>query len=310
MSDTSELSSSPLSQLSNFHQSRSKLISMLRHFYEKLIQVILQSRLNTSQMITAQDTWFNILYQSEPIHLDLAWMDGLDSEYPSFLQPLTVEIILSWKHLNETKIYHNEKELPRNIKSVILERWHVTCDTTKETVIDTKSVYKYTCQYFRLLVAILKRLPSHNLLKSEKSKMIKRFGWHVTYNIYTSDQSDSDAFQMENKIDDADEILHYEMPNIETQLGCIAVDLQYRSPATFSMSSKSDLKVVRHRKLESIQELQKKLEVIIQDIPDPELQSHSKDDEVKVIQIHLGSVSSLKNAQLKNNDNETRFLRR
>eukprot|EP00835_Amoeboradix_gromovi_P003199 NODE_202_length_14999_cov_0.270067.p7 type:complete len:325 gc:universal NODE_202_length_14999_cov_0.270067:14333-13359(-) len=295
MSETSELSSSPLSQLSNFHQSRSKLISMLRHFYEKLFQTILQSRLNTSNLVSPQDHWFNLLYQSEPIHLDLSWMDRLSSDLPVFLQPTTLEIILSWKHLNDnTKIYFNQNEISKEIKSVVLEKWLISLDDSKKQDLDIKSVYKFACQYFRLLLAILKRLPAHNLLKSEKSKIMKRFGWHVTFNLYSQDPPESDAFPLEKQIDNTDERLSYDMPVVDTQIGAVMVKLDYRSPANFSMSSKSEIKMLLHRKPDTQEELQRKLDGIVSNIPKIVFQNHSQEDEVKIQQ----QVLKLLNAKI------------
>ena len=298
MSD-SDLSSSPLSQLSNFHQSRSKLISMLRHFYEKLFQVILQSRLNTSHLVSSQDHWFNLLHQSEPIQLDIPWMQSIvDADLPSFLQPTTLEIILSWKHLNDNKIYFNEKQVPYDIKSVVLEKWQINFNGNDKTDVDTKSVYKYTCQYFRLLVAILKRLPAHNLLKSEKSKMLKRFGWHVTYHLYTTIPPDSDALPLDCPIDPSDEVLSYEMPLVESSMGSVLVKLDYRSPANFSMSNKSDVKVLLHRKPDTVEELERKINAIIAAIPNPTLLSVSVEDELKtqesVLNILNATITSMK----------------
>jgi hypothetical protein len=254
---------------------------MLRHFYEKLIQIILQSRLNTSNLISTQDHWFNVLFQSEPIKLDLKWMDSV--ELDSFLQPTTLEIVLSWRHLKDTKIYHNEKEIPKEIQSVVLEKWQISFDKNEKQDIDTKSVYKFSCQYFRLLVAILKRLPSHNLLKSEKSKIMKRFGWHVTYHLYTTHPEESDAYPLHQPIDPSDEQLTYEMPLINTQMGAVGVKLEYRSPANFSMSNKSELKMLLHRKPDTMEELERKLDHIIAVIPNPDLAEHSVEDEIKVI---------------------------
>ena len=271
----SDLSSSPLSQLSNYHQDRSKLISLLRHFYEKLLQIVLQSRLNTSQLQSAQDHWFNILYQYEPIKIDMSFMSQLES---SLMHPIQLDIILSWKHLNDTKIYHNEIEIPKTIKSVVLETWTIECNG-QTSDIDTKSVYKFLCQYFRLLVAILKRLPSHNLLKSEKSKMIKRFGWHVTFTL----NSISDALPVSTLINTADTTMTYDMPSIQTQLGSINVNLKYRSPANFSMSPKSELKTVLHRKPDTIEEMHKKLDSILNTIPPLPIPNHTKEQELKVI---------------------------